>query len=57
MNRIVTICDIFAALIERRAYKNAMSCSAAYDKLLAFGPKLDADLRREFQFVTELQVK
>jgi putative nucleotidyltransferase with HDIG domain len=57
LNRIVTISDIFGALIERRAYKNAMSCSAAYDKLLAFGPKLDADLRREFQFVTELQVK
>lgn len=57
MNRIMTICDIFSALIERRAYKNAMSCSGAYEKLLGFGPKLDADLRREFGFVTELHLK
>jgi hypothetical protein len=34
-----------------------MSCAAAYDKLLAFGPRLDADLRREFGFVTELHLK
>ena len=57
MNRIVTISDIFAALIERRAYKGPMSCGAAYDKLLALGPKLDADLCREFRFVTELHFK
>ena len=57
MNRIVTISDICAALIERRAYKGTMSCGAAYDKLLALGPKLDADLRREFRFVTELHLK
>ena len=54
--RIVTISDIFGALIERRAYKNAMSCNTAYNTLLDMGPKLDPDLRREFRFVTELHV-
>ena len=42
---------------DRRRGNNAMSCAAAYDKLLAFGPRLDADLRREFGFVTELHLK
>jgi putative nucleotidyltransferase with HDIG domain len=54
--RIVTISDIFGALVERRAYKNAMSCDAAYNILLDMGPKLDPDLRREFHFVRELHV-
>jgi putative nucleotidyltransferase with HDIG domain len=54
--RIVTISDIFGALIERRAYKNAMSCKSAYDILLNMGPRLDADMRREFQFVSKLHV-
>lgn len=54
--RIVTISDIFGALIERRSYKNAMSCKSAYDILLKMGPRLDADMRREFQFVSELHV-
>ena len=54
--RIVTISDIFGALVERRAYKSAMSCDAAYNILLNMGPKLDPDLRREFHFVTELHV-
>ena len=54
--RIVTISDIFGALIERRAYKPSMSCNAAYSMLLNMGPKLDSDLRREFHFVTELRV-
>jgi hypothetical protein len=54
--RIVTISDIFAVLIERRAYRNAMSCRTAYDILLGMGPKLDPDLCREFHFVTELKV-
>jgi putative nucleotidyltransferase with HDIG domain len=54
--RIVTISDIFGALIEHRAYRNAMSCNAAYNILLDMGPKLDQDLRREFRFVTKLHV-
>jgi putative nucleotidyltransferase with HDIG domain len=54
--RIVTISDIFGALIERRSYKNAMSCQSAYSNLLNMGPRLDADMRREFYFVSELHV-
>ena len=54
--RVVTICDIFGALIERRAYKNALSCTHAYSMLRNMGLKLDPDLRREFRFVTELHV-
>ena len=54
--RIVTISDIFGALIERRAYKRALSCKESYTKLLDMGPKLDPDLRREFHFVTELHL-
>ncbi|MGA2995669.1 HD domain-containing phosphohydrolase [Bradyrhizobium sp.] len=41
--RIVTISDIFGALIERRSYKKAISCKVAYDTLLNMGPRLDAD--------------
>jgi len=55
--RIVTISDIFGALIERRAYKSPMPCKSAYDVLLNMGPKLDADMRREFEFVSKLQVR
>lgn len=33
MTRIVTICDIYAALIERRSYKEPLSPAAAIDKL------------------------
>jgi putative nucleotidyltransferase with HDIG domain len=54
--RVVTICDIFGALIERRAYKKALSCAHAYSMLLNMGPKLDPDLRREFHFVTDLHL-
>jgi HD-GYP domain-containing protein (c-di-GMP phosphodiesterase class II) len=54
--RILTISDMFAALIERRAYESIMSCRAAYSGLLKMGARLDPDLRREFQFVAGLQV-
>ncbi len=56
--RIVTISDIFGALIERRAYKNAMSCKAAYNMLLDMGPKLDPDfgtLDMNDQFVAAVE--
>ena len=42
--RIVTICDIFAALIEERAYKTPMPPEAAYDVLRRLGPALDQHL-------------
>jgi putative nucleotidyltransferase with HDIG domain len=47
--RTMTIADIFGALIERRSYKPPMSGEAAYKILKDMGPKLDADLVREFQ--------
>jgi putative nucleotidyltransferase with HDIG domain len=48
--RIMTIADIFGALIERRSYKPPMSGEAAYKVLRDMGPKLDKDLVREFAF-------
>lgn len=54
--RIITISDIFGALIEARSYRKPMSGEAAYQKLLELGPKLDAELVREFQFAADLRV-
>lgn len=47
--RIITICDIYAALIERRSYKPPMAPEAAYDILRGMGGKLDGDLLRVFE--------
>ncbi len=47
--RIITICDIYAALIERRSYKAPMAPGEAYDVLAAMGEKLDPDLLRAFR--------
>jgi HD-GYP domain-containing protein (c-di-GMP phosphodiesterase class II) len=47
--RIMTISDVFGALIERRSYKAPLSGDAAYQILLDMGPKLDADLVRAFK--------
>ena len=47
--RMMTIADVFGALIERRTYKSPSSCAAAYQVLENMGPKLDTDLVREFQ--------
>ena len=52
--RIMTISDVFGALIERRSYKPPLSSAAAYQILLDMGPKLDKHLVREFGFVTQL---
>lgn len=49
--RIMTISDIYGALIERRSYKPPMTSQVAYHVLLDMGPKLDKDLVREFRFV------
>ncbi|MCJ2143064.1 HD-GYP domain-containing protein [Methylobacterium sp. E-066] len=49
--RLITICDIFAALIEARPYKAPKSIQEAYAILTAMGPKLDADLLRAFRQV------
>ena len=54
--RIMTISDIFGALIERRSYKEPMSGKDAYQILLDMGPKLDKELVREFRFASGLVV-
>lgn len=54
--RIMTISDIFGALIERRSYKEPMSGKDAYQVLLDMGSKLDKDLVREFRFASGLVV-
>jgi putative nucleotidyltransferase with HDIG domain len=46
--RMMTIADIFGALIERRAYRAPLPPTTAYRILQDMGPKLDADLVREF---------
>ncbi len=55
--RIVTISDVFAALIEQRAYKLPMSGTAAYQVLLDMGPKLDSDLVKAFKFASRISEK
>jgi putative nucleotidyltransferase with HDIG domain len=52
--RMITIADVFGALIERRSYKPPLSGSAAYQILLDMGPKLDTDLVRAFRPVADL---
>ncbi len=54
--RIMTICDIFGALLERRAYKPPLSADVAYQMLLDMGGKLDKDLVRAFGFVKSLRL-
>ena len=48
MVRVMTICDIFAALTEKRSYKEALSPRVAYAKLMEMGGKLDQSLVRKF---------
>jgi putative nucleotidyltransferase with HDIG domain len=52
--RIVTIADVFGALIERRSYRPPLSGDEAYRILLDMGPKLDKDLVRAFKFAATL---
>jgi putative nucleotidyltransferase with HDIG domain len=52
LNRMITIADVYSALIEPRSYKNGMSPSEAFDTLLAMGPKLDTALVRVFAPLT-----
>lgn len=48
MVRVMTICDIFAALTEKRSYKEALSPRVAYTELMDMGGKLDQSLVRKF---------
>ncbi len=49
--RMVTICDIYAALIERRPYKSPLAPRAALGQLDAMGGRLDVNLVRAFRNV------
>ena len=46
--RLTTVCDIYAALIERRAYKPAIAPARAHAMLLDMGGKLDQGLVTAF---------
>jgi putative nucleotidyltransferase with HDIG domain len=52
--RMVTIADVFGALIERRAYKPPLRNADAYAILVDMGARLDKDLVRAFRPVTNL---
>jgi HD-GYP domain-containing protein (c-di-GMP phosphodiesterase class II) len=49
--RILTISDIFSALIEQRTYKQAMSRATAYEILLGMKGKLERPLVEAFKDV------
>lgn len=51
--RIVTIADIFGALVEKRSYKPPMSGLAAHDILMKMGPKLDQPLVRVLRAIAK----
>ena len=55
--RVATICDVFGALLERRAYKAPIRGDIAYQMLLDMGPKLDKDLVRAFSFASALRLE
>ena len=54
--RIMTICDVFAAPIERRAYGPPFTADAAYQILIDMGDKRDKDLVRVFGFARRVRV-
>ena len=47
--RILTVIDIFSALIEARSYKRSLSPEEAYTVLQEMGGKLDQDIVRAFE--------
>ena len=51
--RLITICDIYAALIERRPYKQPMPPTRAFEILQDMNGKLEAALLRAFTRVAE----
>lgn len=55
LTRLVTIADIFGALIEQRAYRPPMAGCDAYQVLLDMDAKLDRDLVRAFQPFSRVQ--
>jgi putative nucleotidyltransferase with HDIG domain len=55
--RMMTIADVFGALIERRSYKEPMPGEQAYRILEDMGAKLDKDLVREFRPISRLKAR
>lgn len=55
--RVATICDVFGALLERRAYKAPIRGDIAYQMLLDMGPKLDKNLVRAFSLRLALRLE
>ncbi len=53
--RVMTVSDIFGALIERRSYKPPMTGHAAYETLVKMGPKLDRHIVRAFEPISKIQ--
>jgi putative nucleotidyltransferase with HDIG domain len=51
--RLVTVCDIYGALIERRSYKPPLAPAHAYKILQDMGEKLEGALVRAFAWVAE----
>ena len=49
MVRVVTICDIYAALTEQRPYKECYAPRQAFAIMLAMGGKLDQTILRKFK--------
>lgn len=47
--RLVTVCDVYGALIERRPYREPMAGEKAYGILQSMTGRLDSDLIRAFQ--------
>jgi putative nucleotidyltransferase with HDIG domain len=54
--RLVTICDVYAALIERRSYKTAMDPVSAFKLLKEMDGKLEGALVRAFSQVAEMSM-
>ncbi|NJL07456.1 MAG: HD domain-containing protein [Methylacidiphilales bacterium] len=55
LTRVITIMDIFSALIECRAYKAPLCGPDAFQALFEMGGKLDQDLVRAFQPLSRAQ--
>lgn len=53
--RVMTVSDIFGALIERRSYKPPMTGEKAYEILDSMGPKLDRHILRAFEPISRMR--
>jgi len=55
--RLITVCDVYGALIERRSYRAPMSSEEAYSILEEMVGRIDADLVRAFRPVAHTSLK